>query len=216
MTEELIMTNELFREDGYLRECTAAVTGVDARGIRVERTVFYPLGGGQPGDTGVVVRADGGEVTIVDTRKDPQTGDHLHIPDAGQVLPEAGETVTLRIDWERRHRLMRMHSCLHMLCAVIPAPVTGGSIRDGSGRLDFDLPEPPDKLDIEQRLNALIRENHPMSLRWITDAELDSQPELVRTMSDTEPTKTGVRMNPSHLRRVRKEKKKEQREGCAS
>ena len=93
------MTDELFREDGDLRECTATVTGVDDRGIRVDRTVFYPMGGGQPGDTGVVVRADGSEVTIVDTRRNPQTGDNLHLPDPGPDLPQAGETVTLRIDW---------------------------------------------------------------------------------------------------------------------
>lgn len=189
--EEIDVTEELFREDGYLRECTGAVTAVDERGIRVDRTVFYPLGGGQPGDTGVIVRADGSEIRIADTRNDRETGEHLHVPDAGQTSPETGETVTMRIDWERRYRLMRMHSCLHMLCAVIPAPVTGGSIRDGSGRLDFDLPDPPDKQDIERRLNAMIAEDHAMRLQWISDEELQRQPDLVRTMSVQPPTGSG-------------------------
>ncbi|MEA3291004.1 MAG: alanyl-tRNA editing protein, partial [Pseudomonadota bacterium] len=107
-------------------------------------------------------------------------------------LPEAGEKVTLCIDWERRHRLMRMHSCMHMLCAVVPAPVTGGSVRDdGTARLDFDLPEPPDKQQLEQELNRLIEEDHPMRIEWISNQELAAQPELVRTMSVQPPTDAG-------------------------
>lgn len=185
------MTEELFRSDGYLKECTATVTAADARGVCVDRTVFYPMGGGQPGDTGVLVRADGTELSVVDTCKDRDTGVHLHIVAPDAALPAIGEAVRLRIDWDRRHRLMRMHSCLHMLCAVIPAPVTGGSVRDGSGRLDFDLPEPPDKQHIELELNRLIAEDHAMQLRWITDQELDENPDLVRTMSVQPPRGTG-------------------------
>ncbi len=185
------MTEELFRSHAYLQECNARVTRVDERGICVDRTVFYPTGGGQPGDTGVFVRADRSKVVIIDTHKDRENGEHLHVPEPGSPAMTAGEDVILRLDWERRYRLMRMHSCMHVLCAVIDAPVTGGSIRDGSARLDFDLPDPPDKLDIENRLNMLIQEDHPMELQWITDEELERNPELVRTMSVKPPMGSG-------------------------
>lgn len=185
------MTQELFRTDAYLKECNARVTKVNERGICSDRTVFYPMGGGQPGDTGVLIRSDGSEVAILDTQIDRETGDHLHILGPNAAMMRVGENVVLRIDWERRYRLMRMHSCMHVLCAVIDAPVTGGSIRDGSARLDFDLPEPPDKIAIENRLNELIREDHPVELQWITDAELERSPALVRTMSVQPPKGSG-------------------------
>lgn len=185
------MTIELFREDGYLRECETRVTSVDERGICVDQTVFYPQGGGQPGDTGILRRENGEKLAIIDTRKDTTTGEHLHIPQTDAALPSCGEPVFLILDWERRHRLMRMHSCMHLLCAVVPAGVTGGSVRDGSARLDFDLPEPPDKSAIEQETNRLIREDHPMTLEWISDEDLQRQPELVRTMSVAPPLGTG-------------------------
>lgn len=185
------MTSELFREDGYQQVCEATVVRADEQGIVLDRTVFYPQGGGQPGDTGVIRCQDGQEIRISDTRKDRETGDISHLPEEGAPLPETGERVELRIDWERRHRLMRMHSCMHLLCSVVPAGVTGGSVRDGSARLDFDLPEPPDKLWIEQEINRLIAEDHPMHLEWITDEELERQPELVRTMSVKPPKGAG-------------------------
>ncbi len=186
------MTEELFRGDGYLKRAEARVEGCDGRGVRLDRTIFYPQGGGQPGDRGRILRADGSVLEVVDTRKDRESGELLHLLADGSPCPDAGETVTLEIDWERRHRLMRMHSCMHLLCAVVPAGVTGGSVRDdGSARLDFDLPEPPDKSDIEARLNRLIQEDHPMRLQWITDEELKRQPELVRTMSVKPPTGGG-------------------------
>jgi misacylated tRNA(Ala) deacylase len=186
------MTKELFREDGYLKSCAAVVAAVDEeRGVVVDQTVFYPRGGGQPGDTGVLLRADGERLTIVDSVKDPATGDIRHLISEDSPLPDVGERVTLEIDWERRHRLMRMHSCMHLLCAVVPAGVTGGSVRDGSARLDFDLPDPPDKLQIEAEVNRLISEDHPMSLEWITDEELEQQPELIRTMSVKPPMGAG-------------------------
>lgn len=187
------MTLELFREDAYLKRCDATVVAVHGNGVCVDRTVFYPVGGGQPGDTGEMTRADGGRLAVIDTRKDRQSGAHLHLLADGCALPEVGERVGLEIDWPRRHRLMRMHSCMHMLCAVIPAPVTGGSIRDRSGRLDFDLPEAPDKARIEAELNRLIAQDHPMRLRWISDEEMDRQPELVRTMS-VQPPRGGGRV----------------------
>jgi len=185
------MTSELFREDSYLRECDATVVSLDERGICLDRTIFYPRGGGQPGDSGTIVGSDGVETPITDTIKDRETGDHLHLPVEGAPLPVAGDKVTLRIEWERRYRLMRMHSCMHLLCAVIPAGVTGGSVREDSARLDFDLPDPPDKQEIEEALKRLIAENHPMRLEWISDEELEQQPELVRTMSVKPPTGVG-------------------------
>ncbi len=187
------MTEELFREDAYLKECTARVVAVDAAGIRVERTVFYPMGGGQPGDTGKMVRSDGSEVAIEDTRKDGDLDDIVHVPHPQAPRPQVGESVRLVIDWERRYRLMRMHSCMHMLCAVIPAPVTGGSISDGRGRLDFDLQDTLDRETVTRELNAMIQRGRPMRMRWITDAELDRQPELVRTMS-VQPPRGGGRV----------------------
>lgn len=187
------MTLELFREDGYLTSCEATVTRIDkdANGFSADRTVFYPAGGGQPGDCGIVMFQDGTELQILDTRNVPDSGEILHLLDAGSQQPETGERVQLKIDWERRHRLMRMHSCMHLLCSVVPAGVTGGSVRDGSARLDFDLPEPPDKKQIETALNRLIEENHPMNLQWISDEELRQQPELVRTMSVKPPMGKG-------------------------
>lgn len=187
------MTIELFREDGYLKRCDATVVAVDGNSVCVDRTVFYPEGGGQPGDTGKLIRTDqgGSEAAIIDTQKAPESGAHLHIVADGETPPEVGERVALEIDWARRHRLMRMHSCMHMLCAVIPAPVTGGSIRDGSGRLDFYLPDPPDKMHVEAALNRLIEADHPMRLRWISDEEMAEQADLVRTMSVKPPTGAG-------------------------
>ena len=165
---------------------------MDDAGVRLDRTVFYPLGGGQPGDTGALVFDDGTTVRIVDTRKGEAEGEIVHVPEAAVDPDRAGAMVTAGIDWERRHRLMRMHTCLHLLCSLIPAPVTGGSIRDGSGRLDFDLPESTlDKQDLTARLNRLVVEDHPVTPRWISDEELDANPSLVRTMSVAPPRGQG-------------------------
>jgi misacylated tRNA(Ala) deacylase len=186
------MAELLFREDAYLRSCEATVTGADERGIRLDRTVFYPTGGGQPGDTGTLRRADGSTLALVDARKGDTADDVLHIPASGSALPAVGEKVTAEIDWDRRYRLMRMHSCLHLLCAVVPGAVTGGQISDGKARLDFDVPgEALDKEAITQKLNALIAADHAVTPRWITDDELQARPELVRTMSVKPPTGFG-------------------------
>ncbi len=185
------MTQELFREDSYLKQCTASVTGIQDGHIIVDKTVFYPLGGGQPGDSGIMLRPDNTEIKIINTIKDRESGEILHQVE-GDILPEIGEQLTLKIDWERRYQIIRLHSCMHMLCAVIPEPVTGGSIRDdGSARLDFDLPEPPDKLAIEQALNEITMTDHPMTTQWISDAEMGAQPELIRTMSVKPPMGQG-------------------------
>jgi misacylated tRNA(Ala) deacylase len=181
----------IFRDDAYCRSCTARVLGAEAEGIRLDRTVFYPMSGGQPGDTGVL-RWAGGEVRIVDTRKGDGQDDVIHVPAEGGRLPEPGCEVEAEIDWERRHRLMRMHSCMHLLCAVVTGDVTGGAVGDGKGRLDFNLPDTSlDKDHITAELNRLIAEDHEVRPRWITDEELEANPHLVRTMSVKPPMGAG-------------------------
>ena len=186
------MTEEVFRQDAYAQSCEALVTAVDDAGVRLDRTVFYPLGGGQPGDSGELVLHDGTAIRIVDTRKGATPDEIVHVPETPADPALVGSGVTARIDWDRRHRLMRIHTCLHLLCSLIPAPVTGGSIRDGSGRLDFDLPESTlDKQDLTTRLNRLVAEDHPVNPRWISEEELDANPSLVRTMSVAPPRGRG-------------------------
>ena len=186
------MTEMLFRDEAYLRSCSARVIGADERGIRLDPTVFYPMGGGQPGDTGVLRLSAGQAITIVDTVKGGAADEVIHLPEPGAALPEPGEELIAEIDWQRRYRLMRMHTCLHLLCSVVPGAVTGGQVSEGRGRLDFDVPGSSlDKEAIAGRLNALIAEGHPAGPRWITDEELAATPDLVRTMSVKPPSGTG-------------------------
>lgn len=184
------MTEELFRSDAYARRCDAVVTahhqGEKGVGIELDRTVFYATGGGQPGDKGVL-RWDGGETAIVTTVKDQASGAHLHIPAPGAALPPEGARVSAEIDWDTRHRLMRMHTCLHLLCSLIDAPVTGGQVGTDKGRLDFDLEAAPDKEALTAALNALVAEGRPVTFSWITDAEMDANPDMVRTLSVAPP-----------------------------
>ena len=184
------MTKELFREDGYLVNCDGNVIAVEDGSVVLEQTVFYPLGGGQPGDTGIMQYADGTQVDIIDTKKGEKG--ILHILQEGIALPKEGETVKVELNWERRHKLMRMHSCMHLLCSIVPFGVTGGSIREDSARLDFDAEDPMDKEAINIELNRLIAEDHPMTIGWISEEELDAQPELVRTMSVQPPRGNGT------------------------
>ncbi len=178
----------IFRDDAYQRSCEAVVVSADETGIRLDRTVFYPLGGGQPGDSGVLRLADGGVLRIVDARKGESLDDVLHIPEEGAALPAPGSAVTAEIDWERRHRLMRMHTCMHILCSLIEGDVTGGQVGEAKGRLDFNLPDTQlDKEALTAALNRIIAEDHPVQPRWITDAELEANPQLVRTMSVKPP-----------------------------
>lgn len=183
------MTEELFRQDAYQKSCDATVVTAGPDGIVLDRTVFYPTGGGQPGDTGVIRAADGSEIRVIDTRKGE--GGILHVTEGDAGLA-AGDAVTAEIDWGRRHRLMRMHTCMHLLCAVVEGDVTGGGLGDGKGRIDFDLPNTAlDKEHIAAEINRLIAEDHPVTPRWVDEAELDAHPELVRTMSVQPPRGTG-------------------------
>jgi misacylated tRNA(Ala) deacylase len=182
-------TDTLFREDAYRNECRARVEAADDHGVVLDATVFYPQGGGQPGDTGIL-RWEGGEAAVVDTRHG-DNGAIVHVLADNSQAPDIGTEVTAVIDFERRHRLMRMHTCLHLLSAVLPYPVTGGQVGDGSGRLDFDLPDAPDKSEVEQRLNELISADHPVGWRWIDETELEAKPELVKTMSVQPPKGAG-------------------------
>jgi len=187
------MTTEmLFRDDAYLRTATARVLAVGERGIELDRTIYYPQGGGQMGDTGRLLRAPGEAIAIADTRKGDTPERVLHVPAPGSPLPQPGETVTLEIDWARRYRLMRLHTALHLLSCVIPAPVTGGNIAPDKARLDFDIDlSQLNAGRIEQGTNALIAAGAATETVWITDAELDAQPELVKTMSVQPPRGAG-------------------------
>ena len=194
------MTQDLFREDAYLRECTATVMSTGEQGIVLDRTVFYPLGGGQAGDAGVLVLADGSELAIADTRKGKDaegkpTADICHVPAPGQEATlarlKAGDSVTARIDWERRHRLMRFHTTTHLLCNLVPQLVNGCSITPDYARLDFNMNEPLDKDALTAGIARLVAAGHPIVVSSITDDELDANPALVKSMSVQPPRGTG-------------------------
>jgi misacylated tRNA(Ala) deacylase len=186
------MTELLFREDPYCGSCSALVTAVDENGIRLDRTIFYPMGGGQPGDRGTLRLASGEAIAILDTRKGDLSEEVIHVPAPGTALPRPGTAVLAEIDWPRRHALMRMHTCLHLLCSVVPGAVTGGQVGEAKGRLDFDVPGSGlDKEEIAGRLNELILAAHPVGALSISDEELAQQPDLVRTMSVKPPLGTG-------------------------
>ena len=184
------MVEELFRQDAYIKETDATVTGVEERGVRLDRSIFYPTGGGQPGDTGLL-RWDGGEARIVDSIK-ADGGDVLHVlaPDAPR--PEVGTKVHTTLDWERRHMHMRMHTALHVMSAVIKGNVTGGQVGVDKSRLDFNLEgEIPTKEWVTEEVNKLIALDRPVTQQWVTDEELTSRPELVKTMSVRPPMGAG-------------------------
>ncbi len=161
-------------------------------GVALDAALFYPRGGGQPGDRGKLVFADGAEIEIVDTVYDVDRLSILHMPAPGARLPAVGETAVARLDWETRYKRMRAHTALHLLSVVLPYPVTGGSVGDGEGRLDFDSGDAVvDKAEVEARLNALIAADAEVRTRWISDQELAANPGLVKTMSVKPPTGTG-------------------------
>lgn len=185
-------TTLLFRDDAYLRTATATVIAAGPDGIELDQTIFYATGGGQPGDVGALLRATGERVVVADTRKGDGVDRILHVPAAGAALPVIGEAVSLEIDWPRRYRLMRLHTALHVMSCVVVAPVTGGNIAPDKGRLDFDIDmNLLDAAHIERETNALIARAVPTETVWITDAELDARPELVKTMSVKPPRGAG-------------------------
>ena len=187
------VTQELFREDAYLRACDATVLSVTEDGVVLDRTVFYPEGGGQPGDSGYLELSDGTKVTVTSTQKTSFGDGILHVIESGQSAVPVGASVTATIDWDRRYSHMRMHTCLHLLCSLIDGGVTGGSIGEAKSRLDFDLPDTGlDKEQITADLNRLVDEDHPVTSSWITDAEMAERTELVRTMSVKPPTGQGT------------------------
>ncbi len=185
-------TQMLFRDDAYLRSATAQVLFVSERGVELDRTVFYPLGGGQAGDSGTLTRANGERLSITDTRKGEGPGRIVHLVAGAVPGLQAGETVTLEIDWQRRYRLMRLHTALHLMSCVVVAPVTGGNIVPDKARLDFDIElSQLNGEHIERATNELIARQLPTETLWITDEELEAQPELVKTMSVAPPRGAG-------------------------
>lgn len=186
------MTAWLFRDFPYQRDCEARVVTADARGLMLDCTIFYPHGGGQPGDTGTLTREDGAAIPIVDTLKGETRGEIVHVLPEGALTPRVGETVRLALDWDRRYAHMRMHTACHLLSAVLPYPVTGGSIRRDSARLDFDMPlAASDREAIAGNVNALIRAGHPVRSEWIDDSDFDARADLVRTLAVAPPRGTG-------------------------
>ena len=195
------MTHDLFRQDAYLQQCDATVTGVDEHGIVLDRTVFYPLGGGQAGDAGTLTLPDGTAIAVADTRKGKDadgkpTAAIVHVPAPGQEALLAalanGTPVTARIDWDRRHRLMRFHTATHLLCHLVPVPVNGCSITPDYARMDLHMTDPLDKDVLTQGLARLVAEAHPLTVGAITDAELDANPALVKSMSVAPPRGSGT------------------------
>jgi misacylated tRNA(Ala) deacylase len=186
------MTAWLFRDFPYQIHCEARVVTADARGIVLDCTIFYPHGGGQPGDTGTLVREDGTVLPIIDTLKGETRGEIVHVIPDGSLAPRGGETVSLALDWERRYAHMKMHTACHLLSAVLPYPVTGGSIRRDSARLDFDMPaSAADKEGIAVKVNALIDAGHEVVSQWIDDDAFAAREDLVRTLAVAPPRGTG-------------------------
>jgi misacylated tRNA(Ala) deacylase len=188
------MTEQLYRTDAYLRDCTARVASVNDRGgIVLDRTVFYAAAGGQPGDTGALEIDGGASCPIATTVYDSDKTTIVHIAAEGSALPQPGQAVRAMLDWDNRVKLMRMHTCLHLLCALVKFPVTGGQVGSQEGRLDFDIEDASavDKDQLTADINALIVADHRVGERWITDGELEANPGLVRTMAVKPPTGSG-------------------------
>jgi misacylated tRNA(Ala) deacylase len=193
MTENPRMT--LFREEPYRRETPARIVVADPAGIRLDRTVFYPRGGGQAGDRGALLLGDGSSIAIADTVKGEGAEEIVHVPAAGQEAAlaalAAGQELVARIDWERRHRHMRFHTATHLLCAIVPHQTNGCSITADYARLDFDMVEPLQREHLDRELARLVAGEHAVRTVWITEEELDAKPELVRTMSVQPPRGVG-------------------------
>jgi len=186
------MTKPLFRDDAYLSVAEAAVTALtEDGGITLDQTNFYATSGGQPGDTGFLERNDGTKIAIVSTVTGETKADIIHLPAEGGPFPAIGEKLILHIDWERRYKLMRMHTACHLLSVVCPLPITGARVDVEDSRVDFDMSDTVAKEDVTEKLMALVRANHPIYTQWITDEELASNPGLVKSKNVRPPTGTG-------------------------
>jgi len=188
------MTEQVYRSDAYARDCAARVLAVNDRGgIVLDRTVFYAAAGGQPGDRGSLEFEGGVSCPITMTVWDADKSTIVHVPLDGAQRPPVGQAVRAVLDWDTRAKLMRMHTCLHLLCALVKYPVTGGQVGAEEGRLDFDIEDAAsvDKDALTGGLNELVAANHPVTERWISDAELEANPGLVRTMSVKPPMGSG-------------------------
>jgi misacylated tRNA(Ala) deacylase len=184
------MVEELFRQDAYLKESDGTVTAVEDKGVRLDRTIFYPTGGGQPGDTGTLTW-EGGEAKIVDSLK-AEGGDVLHVLAADAPKPAVGARVHAVLDWDRRYKHMRMHTALHVMSAVIKGNVTGGQVNADKSRLDFNLEgDVPTKEWVTDEINRILASDHAVTPQWVTDDELAARPELVKTMSVRPPMGAG-------------------------
>jgi misacylated tRNA(Ala) deacylase len=189
----MAVTEALFREDAYLRDADAKVVGInESGGFILDRTIFYATSGGQPGDTGRIVRANGETVEIAGTITGETKDEIIHLPASGQPAPTIGEAVTLQIDWERRFKLMRMHTACHLLTVICSFPITGAAVSEEDSRVDFDMAETGfTKEDVTARLQELIAADHPVSTRWIGDDELAANPSFVKSKNVRPPMGSG-------------------------
>lgn len=186
-------TELLFTEDAFLADGSAEVVAINGRGgIILDRTVFYATSGGQPGDTGTITRADGTKINIAATVSGESKTEIVHVPENGSTLPDVGENITMQIDWERRHKLMRMHTACHLLTVACPFPITGAAVGEAESRVDFDIPDfSLTKADVTQQLMSLVAAEHPVFTKWIEEAELDANPDLVKSKNVRPPRGTG-------------------------
>ena len=185
------MTKEIFKDDSYLNECDAVIEKLSENSVTLNQTIFYAEGGGQLGDTGYLI-INNEEYRVSNTIR--ENNNIKHILDTTLGLTEK-MSVKCKIDWDRRYKLMKTHSCLHILCSVVDAPVTGGSVSEGKGRLDFDIEEKPNKLLLTTSLQKIINQNYKIKSSWITEKYLNENPQLVKTMSVSPPMGSGeIRM----------------------
>jgi misacylated tRNA(Ala) deacylase len=185
-------TIPLYRDDFYLSTAEGVVTAIhEDGGIELDQTCFYATSGGQPGDTGFLERADGSKVQLGPTRHGPTKDIIIHVPLAGEAVPEIGEKLVLHVDWPRRYKLMRMHTACHLLSVVCPFPITGAAVGEDESRVDFDMGDTVDKDEVTAKLMALVAENHPVFLQWITDEELAANPEIVKSKNVRPPVGLG-------------------------
>ena len=198
------MTERIFLNDSYIKDCSATLIHVDELGVKFDRTVFYPTGGGQPGDQGAIITENRVKIPIIDTINSKNSGDIIHILGKISATLIVGQKFQMEIDWARRYKLMRMHTCMHLLSSIIPYPVSGGKIGEEKSHLDFNIRDfKLDKTYISSKLNELIDSDYTVSSEWITEEELKSQPHLIKTMTVRPPRGSGrvrlIRVNKHDL-----------------